>query len=82
MPGFDVGAWAGIMVPSGTPKDIVNRLAAESDKALQATDTRERLAGIGLEVDSRGPEEFAAYLKGETARFASIIKNGNIKLEQ
>ena len=81
MPGFDVGAWVGIMVPAGTPRDIVNRLAAESEKALQAAETRERLAGIGVEVDSRGPDEFAVYLKGETARFAAIIKNGNIKLD-
>jgi len=81
MPGFDVGAWAGIMVPAGTPREIVNRLALESDKALQSADTRERLAAIGLEVDSRGPDEFAAYLKGETARFAAIIRNGNIKID-
>ena len=82
MPGFDVGAWLGLMVPAGTPRDIVNRLSIEADKALQAADTRERLAGIGLEIISRGTDEFAAYLKGESARFASIIKNGNIKLEQ
>ena len=81
MPGFDVGAWLGLMVPAGTPKDIVNRLAKEADKALQAADTREKLALIGLEIISRGPEEFATYLKGESARFASIIKNGNIKLD-
>jgi len=82
MPGFEVGAWLGLMVPAGTPREIVNRLAAEAEKTLQTGDTRERLAGIGLEVISKGPEEFAAYLKGESARFASIIKNGNIKLEQ
>jgi tripartite-type tricarboxylate transporter receptor subunit TctC len=81
MPGFDVGAWLGLMVPAGTPREIVNRLALEADKALQAADTRERLAAIGLEIDSRGPEAFAGYLKGERARFASIIKNGNIKID-
>jgi tripartite-type tricarboxylate transporter receptor subunit TctC len=81
MPGFDVGAWLGLMVPAGTPREIVNRLALEADKALQNPETRERLAGIGLEIDSRGPEAFAAYLKGESARFASIIKNGNIKID-
>lgn len=82
MPGFDVGAWLGLMVPAGTPKEIITRLSLEADKALQAADTRERLAGIGLEIISRGPDEFATYLKGESARFAAIIKNGNIKLEQ
>jgi tripartite-type tricarboxylate transporter receptor subunit TctC len=81
MPGFDVGAWLGLMVPTGTPKDIVNRLAAEADKALQTADTREKLSLIGLEIISRGPDEFAAYLKGESTRFATIIKNGNIKVD-
>ena len=82
MPGFDVGAWLGLMVPAGTPKEIVARLALEAGKALQNAEVQERLAGIGLEMISRGPDDFAVYLKGETARFASIIKNGNIKLEQ
>ena len=82
MPGFDVGAWLGLMVPAGTPQEIVTRLATEADKALQTAEVRERLAGIGIEMISKGPEEFATYLKGETARFAAIIKNGNIKLEQ
>ena len=81
MPGFDVGAWLGLMVPAGTPKDIVNRLSAEADKALQSADTREKLAFIGLEIISKGPDDFAAYLKGESARFAAIIKNGNIKVD-
>lgn len=82
MPGFDVGAWLGLMVPAGTPQEIIARLAAEAGKALQTAEVRERLAGIGLEIISKGPDEFAAYLKGESARFAAIIKNGNIKLEQ
>ena len=81
MPGFDVGAWLGLLVPAGTPKDIVSRLSAEADKSLQTADTREKLSFIGLEIISRGPDEFAAYLKGESARFAAIIKNGNIKVD-
>jgi tripartite-type tricarboxylate transporter receptor subunit TctC len=81
MPGFDVGAWLGLMVPAGTPKEIVARLATEAGKALQNAEVQERLAGLGLEMIPKGPDEFAAYLKGETARFAAIIKNGNIKLD-
>ena len=81
MPGFDVGAWLGLMVPAGTPKEIVARLATEAGKALQNAEVQERLAGLGLELIPKGPEDFAAYLKGESARFAAIIKNGNIKLD-
>jgi tripartite-type tricarboxylate transporter receptor subunit TctC len=82
LPGFDVGAWLGLMVPMGTPREVIARLATEANKALQTAEVRERLAVIGIEMISRGPEEFAAYLKGESARFAAIIKDGNIKLEQ
>jgi tripartite-type tricarboxylate transporter receptor subunit TctC len=81
MPGFDVGAWLGLMVPAGTPREIVARLSDEAAKALQTAEVRERMATIGIEIISRRPEEFAAYLKGESARFAAIIKNGNIKLD-
>ncbi|HUN69563.1 MAG TPA: tripartite tricarboxylate transporter substrate binding protein [Burkholderiales bacterium] len=81
MPGFDVGAWLGLMVPAGTPREVIARLAAEADKALQTPEVRERLAGIGLEIIVKGPDEFAAYLKGESTRFAAIIRNGNIKLD-
>jgi tripartite-type tricarboxylate transporter receptor subunit TctC len=81
MPGFDVGAWLGLMVPAGTPKEIVARLATEAGKALQNAEVQERLAALGLELIPKGPEDFAAYLKGESARFAAIIKNGNIKLD-
>jgi tripartite-type tricarboxylate transporter receptor subunit TctC len=82
LPGFDVGAWVGLMVPAGTPREIIARLSEEAEKTLQTADTRERMTSLGSEVISRRPEEFAAYLKNETARFSSIIRNANIKLEQ
>ena len=53
----------------------------KAGKALQTQEVRDRLAGIGIEMISKGPDDFAAYLKGESARFAAIIKNGNIKLD-
>ncbi|HEY5899901.1 MAG TPA: tripartite tricarboxylate transporter substrate binding protein [Burkholderiales bacterium] len=82
LPGFDVGAWLGLMVPAGTPKEIVARLADETEKVMKMPDVRERMAAIGIDVITRRPEEFGTYLKGETARFASIIRTANIKLEQ
>ncbi len=81
LPGFDVGAWLGVMVPAGTPKPIVDRIAAAVDTAMQSAEVRERIAGIGVEVDYRRTEEFTRYLKEQQARFADIIKKGNIKLE-
>ena len=81
LPGFDVGAWIGVMVPAGTPKLIVNRIAAAVGTAMQSAEVRERIAGIGVEVDYRPVGEFAPYLKEQQARFADIIAKGNIRLE-
>jgi tripartite-type tricarboxylate transporter receptor subunit TctC len=81
LPGFDVGAWLGVMVPAGTPKPIVDRIAATVETAMQSAEVRERIAGIGVEVDYRRSDEFARYLKEQQARFADIIRKGNIKLD-
>ena len=70
-----------IMVPSGTPKPIVDRLSAGVDKAMQYPDTGEKLAASGLELDYRRPEDMGRYLKEQRERFADIIKQNNIKIE-
>jgi tripartite-type tricarboxylate transporter receptor subunit TctC len=80
LPGFDVGAWLGIMAPAGTPRPIVERLAAEIDRAMASAETRERFASIGVEVDSRPAEAFAAYLREQRAVFARVVERANIKL--
>ena len=81
LPGFDAGAWLGLMVPAGTPKPIVERLAAAMETAMQGGDMRERLSRVGLEVDYRRAEEFGRDLNAQRARFAEIIQKGNIKLD-
>ena len=81
LPDFDVGAWLGLMVPAGTPKPIVARLAAAMETVMQTAEMRERLATLGLEIDYRRAEDFAPYLKEQQARFAGIIKQGGIKID-
>ncbi len=81
LPGFDVGAWLGVMVPTGTPKPIVDRISASVETAMQSAEVRERIAAVGVEVDYRRTEEFTRYLKEQQARFADIIRKGNIKIE-
>jgi tripartite-type tricarboxylate transporter receptor subunit TctC len=81
LPGFDVGAWLGWMFPAGTPPAIVARISSTTEKVLQMPDTREKIISIGLEIDSRGSDAFAVYLKEQQARFRDIIKTGNIKVE-
>ena len=81
LPGFDVGAWLGVMVPTGTPKPVVDRIAAAVDTAMQSADVRERINGIGVEAIYRSTADFTRYLKEQQDRFADIIKRGNIKVE-
>jgi tripartite-type tricarboxylate transporter receptor subunit TctC len=69
------------MVPSGTPSHIIRRLAVEVDKAMQGSDVRERLIVAGVEVDYRRTDDFTQYLKEQKARFADVIKNGNIRID-
>ena len=81
LPGFDAAAWIGVMVPSGTPKAIVDRLSRAVDTAMQAADTRERLNLAGLEVDYRPTSQFGGYLAEQRKRFADIIKKNNIRID-
>ena len=81
LPGFDVGAWIGVMVATGTPRAVVDRLSAAMHTVMQSAEVRERLTGVGLEIDYGGADEFAPYLKEQQARFADIIKRGGIKAE-
>ena len=81
MPGFEVGAWQGVMVPAGTPPAVVARLNAEIVKALKSPDVRERLALQGAEPLGSTPQEYGAYVKKELARWAGVVKATGVTLE-
>ena len=82
IPGYDVAAWIGYHAPAGTPREIVMRLAAEIQKAVQAPDMKDRYAALGLDQASNTPDEFAAMMRSEQDRYAMIVKNANIRIEQ
>jgi len=81
LPGYDIGAWIGYAAAPGTPREVVARLSAEVQKAIQASDVRERFTTLGLEPRAMAPEEMGAFLRKEQARYADIIKSANIKVE-
>lgn len=81
MPGFEVGAWQGIMVPAATPRAVVDRLNAEIVKALQTPDVRARLAAQGAEPLGSTPDEYAAYVRKELARWAGLVKATGVTIE-
>jgi tripartite-type tricarboxylate transporter receptor subunit TctC len=81
VPGFDMGTWWGIVTPAGVSKDIITRLNSELVKSIRQADVQEKIAGVGAESVSNSPEEFAAFIRAETEKYARIVKAANIKLE-
>jgi tripartite-type tricarboxylate transporter receptor subunit TctC len=81
VPGFDVQAWAGVIVPAAVPKAIVQRLNAEVNKALAAPAVAERLPDLGLIVVGSTPEQFRDHIRKEAARWADVVKRSGAKLE-
>lgn len=79
-PDLVVSTWFGILVPARTPRDIIQRINAEAMKAMQSPEVPARFQTIGLDaVKPHPPEFFDAKVKSEVARWASVIKNANIK---
>jgi tripartite-type tricarboxylate transporter receptor subunit TctC len=78
---FEIQSWFGLLAPAGTPAAIVSRLNAETVKVLARADVKATLAAQGLEVNPGSPEQFAAYIKSEIARFTRIGKAAGIKAE-
>ena len=82
MPGFEVGAWQGLMVPANTPKPIIQRLNAEVMKALQSSDVRQKLALQGAEPLGSTPEAYGEYIQKELTRWDNVVKQTGITLDQ
>jgi len=82
LPGYDTAGWIGYGAPAGTPREVLVRLAAEVQKALQAPDLRERYVALGMEPVWNTPDDMGAFLKREHERYGQIIRNANIKIEQ
>ncbi|HET9403622.1 MAG TPA: tripartite tricarboxylate transporter substrate-binding protein, partial [Burkholderiales bacterium] len=78
---FVVPIWYGILAPAGTPRPIVDRLNSEIHKALNADDMKKRLADSGVEPLLSTPEEFTAFIKSETQRYAKVVKDAGLKAQ-
>jgi len=82
VPGFDVSNWNGIFAPARTPRQIADRLFTEINKAMQALEVKKRQNAAGIEPGgSPSRVEFAKFIREDTARWAKIIKDANIKVE-
>ncbi len=81
LPGFEMSAWQGIVVPAATPKEIVARLNAEINRAVQNPDLRQKLALGGSEPLGGTPEQYAAYIRSELTRWTKVVKDAGAKAD-
>jgi tripartite-type tricarboxylate transporter receptor subunit TctC len=80
VPGFDISTWFGVFAPAGTPAAIVERLNREFGKALEAEDTRERLARMGAESAPMPSAEFAEFVRSEQAKYEKIVRESGARI--
>jgi len=78
---FEGTQWYGLLAPSGTPAEVIARIQADVKRAADDPGIRERLVSLGGDPASSTPEEFAAFIKAENAKYAKIIEAGGIKAE-
>jgi tripartite-type tricarboxylate transporter receptor subunit TctC len=81
-PGFEMSTWYGLFVTGGTPKAIVDRLAAELDRVLKLPDVQARLRGLGGEPGGITSGQFAEMNRAEYERMGKLIRDNNIKAEE
>jgi len=79
--GFNIGTWFGVLAPAATPKDIVARLNTEMVKAIQSPEFRKRMDEIGAEPIGNSQEQMAQQVRGETEKFAKLVKEAKVVIE-
>jgi tripartite-type tricarboxylate transporter receptor subunit TctC len=81
IPGFEVSGWYGVLAPAGTAPDVVARLNSEFNRVARLADVIQRLAGDGVEAVASTPDQFAQYLREETAKWRKVVQRAGIKSE-
>ncbi len=81
LPGYELTNWFGLAAPAGTPKEIVAQIHADAARALLAVETRTRLTNMAASVSGTTPEQFAARIRDDSAKWAKLIKDAGIKAD-
>ena len=81
LPGYDVTAWYGLMVPAGTSKEIIARLHSATVTALGQSEVKERFATTDLEPGASTPEQFGALVRTEIAKWAKVIRESGLRAD-
>jgi tripartite-type tricarboxylate transporter receptor subunit TctC len=81
VPDFDFSTWFGMMTLTGVSPAIIARLNTETNRILKMEDVRARLLAIGLEPETSRPQEFAAYIRSERAKWAKVVRESGILID-
>jgi tripartite-type tricarboxylate transporter receptor subunit TctC len=81
VPGYDATTWFGVLVPRGTPDDIVRLLNQSFSAALADAETRKRLQAQGFDIMGGRPEEFGGFVRAQTQKWASVVAAAHIKID-
>ena len=81
VPGYDSATWFGMLAPAATPAAIVAKLNQETTRAIQLPDTRSRFLEQGLEPVGNRPEEFAAIITADMAKWAKVVAASGMKID-
>src|SRR5262249_59635780 len=82
LPGFDTMVWFGLFAPAGTPKSAIDLMNRKVNAVLAAQDIKQRLAKLGIEAVGGGPDVLAAKVQSEMRKWADLVREKNIRLEQ
>ena len=80
-PDFETSQWYGVMVPAGTPREIVMKLNSEINKALQSSQVTQRYAADNAVAEIGSPEQFGAFIAKEQARWREVVRKANITID-
>jgi tripartite-type tricarboxylate transporter receptor subunit TctC len=81
LPGYEATAWQGLFAPAGTPRPIVEAIAAEVNRIWKSLDVVKALQALGAEPVTTTPDEFTAYTKTERAKWGEVVKAAGVKIE-
>jgi tripartite-type tricarboxylate transporter receptor subunit TctC len=81
LPGFEVAATYGVLLPAGTPAAIVTRLNREIDRVVALPDVQAKFQQLGIEIATATPDELSRRIRGEIAKWGKVIKDANIRIE-
>jgi tripartite-type tricarboxylate transporter receptor subunit TctC len=81
LPGFEAGAWYGLLAPAATPRAVVDRIHADAVKVLHSPEVQQRFTAEAFEIPADSPDQFAAVIKAEIAKWAPIVRAANLRAD-